>query len=78
MVKAESETDDKVTLYPQWCKQCGICVALCPKKALASDQEGLPYLAHAELCNECGLCEMRCPDFAIAVSIRHDKSEEDD
>ena len=51
----------------KWCKACGICVALCPKKALQKDEAGKPDMAHEELCIGCGLCEIRCPDFAIRV-----------
>lgn len=57
----------KVSFYPAWCKRCGNCVAFCPRKALAQDEWGHPYLKDPERCTTCGLCEMLCPDFAISV-----------
>lgn len=58
---------DKVSFFPAWCKRCGNCVAFCPRKALAQDEWGHPFLADPERCTSCGLCEMLCPDFAISV-----------
>jgi 2-oxoglutarate ferredoxin oxidoreductase subunit delta len=57
----------KVSFFPAWCKQCGNCVAFCPRRALAQDEWGHPYLADSDRCTSCGLCEMLCPDFAISV-----------
>jgi len=64
------EEADKVVFYHDWCKQCGICVSFCPKRALAMDADGYPQLVAPEQCNSCGLCEVLCPDFAIAVPGR--------
>ena len=57
----------KVTFYHGWCKCCGYCSAFCPKKAIAVDSEGYPYLADSHACNECGLCQALCPEFAVYV-----------
>lgn len=57
----------KVSFFPAWCKRCGNCVAFCPRKALAQDEWGHPFLKDPERCTTCGLCEMLCPDFAISV-----------
>jgi 2-oxoglutarate ferredoxin oxidoreductase subunit delta len=67
--KAGCVLSDKaqVCFYPDWCKRCGNCVAFCPRKALAADEWGHPYLPDPERCTGCGLCEMLCPDFAITV-----------
>jgi 2-oxoglutarate ferredoxin oxidoreductase subunit delta len=51
------------------CKQCGICVALCPRGVLEQDTEGV-RIGAVELCNRCRLCELHCPDFAIEVDAR--------
>jgi 2-oxoglutarate ferredoxin oxidoreductase subunit delta len=56
-----------IDLYRAWCKGCGICVAFCPKGALAQDEAGHLYVKDADLCIGCGWCEIRCPDFAITV-----------
>jgi len=46
------------------CKRCGICVEICPKKALALNGE---LKVDEEKCASCGLCELYCPDFALEV-----------
>jgi len=64
---AVEEQTDKVSFYVAWCKRCGICVAFCPREALAQDEKGCPYLAKPDRCTACRVCEMLCPDFAISV-----------
>jgi 2-oxoglutarate ferredoxin oxidoreductase subunit delta len=51
----------------EWCKGCGICVALCPKKVLDLDDEEKVIVSKAQNCICCRLCELRCPDLAIEV-----------
>jgi 2-oxoglutarate ferredoxin oxidoreductase subunit delta len=58
---------NKIMVYRNWCKRCGICRAFCPKKVLLIDESGYPYLKDAKLCTGCGLCETRCPDFALVL-----------
>ena len=65
--KARASAGQSLRLYHAWCKRCGNCVAFCPRKALAQDEWGHPYLADPKRCTACGLCEMLCPDFAISV-----------
>ncbi|RLE08102.1 hypothetical protein DRJ00_06910 [Candidatus Aerophobetes bacterium] len=58
----------------EWCKGCGICVAVCPKQVLRVsptkiNKRGL-NVAEAqapEKCIGCRLCETVCPDFAITI-----------
>ncbi len=66
--KCTPEGEQKISFYLAWCKRCGNCVAFCPRKALAADEWGYPYLADPDKCTRCGLCEMLCPDFAISVA----------
>ena len=56
-----------ITINRQWCKQCGICVAFCPKKVFELDENTRPVSARAQDCIGCKLCEKRCPDLAIKV-----------
>lgn len=72
-MKSMSKTDsgkDKpgVEINRDWCKGCGICVAFCPKEALALDEHDKAFMSHPESCNACGICELRCPDMAIEAS----------
>ena len=50
-----------------WCKGCGICVELCPKKVLELDDKDKVFAARSEDCIACILCEIRCPDLAIEI-----------
>ncbi len=60
-------------LIHEYCKGCGICVAVCPKQVLETGDEyneyELPYpvVVNLEECILCRLCEVNCPDFAIDV-----------
>jgi len=63
----------KVTIHPQYCKSCGICIERCPTKALHFSQEitgiyGIPITeVDISKCIGCGLCERVCPDTAVEV-----------
>ncbi len=57
-----------VTVFPNWCKGCGLCVAFCPTGVLEQDKDGRVIVAHPERCTACRWCELHCPDFAIFVS----------
>lgn len=59
---------NKVTVYPDWCKGCGICVEFCPAKVLGLSMEGKAVVEREADCIGCGFCELHCPDFAIVVS----------
>jgi 2-oxoglutarate ferredoxin oxidoreductase subunit delta len=63
----KKKSPPRIDIFKAWCKGCGICAAFCPKKALAIDEAGLPYVKDPSLCGRCGLCELRCPDFAITI-----------
>jgi 2-oxoglutarate ferredoxin oxidoreductase subunit delta len=53
-----------------WCKGCGICVELCPKKVLELDEQDKVVAVRPQDCICCKLCELRCPDFAIEVETQ--------
>lgn len=63
---------NKVTISLDWCKKCGICVALCPTKVFTQEVDGTPVVTYIDKCIGCKLCELRCPDFAITVEVDKD------
>lgn len=73
-VKAGEIDHGKLVIKPAWCKGCGICVAFCPVKALALENDKV-VVADIEKCTQCGMCELRCPDFAIYVGRRKNEKK---
>ena len=61
------EKHPEITIFSDWCKSCGICVAFCPKEVLAMDENRRVFAKAPEKCIACHMCELRCPDFAINV-----------
>ncbi|MEM0035465.1 4Fe-4S dicluster domain-containing protein [Desulfurococcus sp.] len=65
----------RVTVIVDRCKECGICISVCPTKVLVKssvlNKYGYrpPEPAHIEKCIGCRLCEYNCPDFAIFVGV---------
>lgn len=58
----------EVTVFPNWCKGCGLCVEFCPQDVLEQAEDGRVIVARPEACIACRWCELRCPDFAIFVT----------
>jgi 2-oxoglutarate ferredoxin oxidoreductase subunit delta len=58
----------RVTVFPNWCKGCGLCVEFCPADVLEQGSDGRVTVAHPEKCTACRWCELHCPDFAIFVA----------
>jgi 2-oxoglutarate ferredoxin oxidoreductase subunit delta len=56
-----------VTIDKLWCKGCGLCVGICPKKVLELDERMKSEPARLGDCIGCRQCENVCPDFAITV-----------
>ncbi|MFC1546698.1 4Fe-4S dicluster domain-containing protein [bacterium] len=61
----------KVIIREKFCKACGLCINICPDKALEFDkkfnQEGYHPVKWKCECRLCGLCYLVCPDAAIEV-----------
>ncbi len=66
----------QVTVFPNWCKGCGLCVEFCPTHVLEQAESGTVVIAHPEACIACRWCEQHCPDFAIFVTEVGPKEEE--
>lgn len=62
-----SGCDEPVSLQPDLCKACGICVSLCPATVFDVTAGGQAVVARPEDCTLCRFCEWHCPDFAIEV-----------
>ncbi|GEM_PF-650940 len=58
----------QVTVFPNWCKGCHLCIEFCPVGVLELGEDGRVIVAHGEKCTACRWCERHCPDFAIFVS----------
>lgn len=63
----------KVLINEKYCKGCGLCFSVCPKKLLKAGEtanaKGYYYAVQteSEKCTACSLCAIMCPDAAIAV-----------
>lgn len=65
-----------VTVFPDWCKGCGICVEFCPGNVLELTDQGKSTVVREEDCIRCGFCELHCPDFAIIVRDKDTGADE--
>jgi len=79
--KTFSDGKKSFTNFRGLCKGCGICVEICPQKALRYSKEVGVYKTPAvdcdiEKCVACGLCEIRCPDGAIKVEKLNGKEKD--
>ncbi len=61
----------KHVINREWCKGCGICVAVCPKNVLELDSKDKAVAARKKDCIACQLCEQICPDLAITVMVKY-------
>jgi len=68
----------RVVVDGRLCKGCGICVEICPKKALAlgciNPDTGYRNPVQRGNCIGCRLCMWFCPDQAIVVIREGDGS----
>ena len=63
------------TIFRDWCKSCGICVAFCPQKVIVRNGDGIPEIADPDACIGCRFCELHCPDFAITIKQNGTREE---
>lgn len=63
----------KVTVNKTYCKGCGLCIEVCPRKLLSLtndyNQQGQPLaqLDRDGICIGCRQCALICPDAAIEI-----------
>ena len=62
----------KVMTTPERCKQCGLCIQVCPKQAIAFGNEtnraGNRFtMIDDDKCIACGMCYITCPDGVYEV-----------
>ena len=63
---------EKVLIKPERCKQCALCIDVCPKKAISFSQDinstGYRFtMINQEICIACGMCYITCPDGVYKV-----------
>jgi nitroreductase/NAD-dependent dihydropyrimidine dehydrogenase PreA subunit len=59
-----------ISVNPELCTNCDVCVELCPMSIiLPSEEGGTPYSPEeaAVYCAKCGHCEVFCPEGAIST-----------
>lgn len=64
------------TINREWCKGCGICVAVCPKQVLDLDDKDKAVAVRKDDCIACQLCEEICPELAITVTVKYGANED--
>jgi len=69
------EPRGRVTVFPNWCKGCNLCVEFCPTDVLEQGDDGRVIVAHPNRCTACRWCERHCPDFAIFISDLESEEE---
>jgi 2-oxoglutarate ferredoxin oxidoreductase subunit delta len=63
-----------VLINKKWCKGCGLCIGICPKKVLELDDRVKCEAVRTDDCIGCRQCENVCPDFAVTVKEREENA----
>ncbi len=70
-----SSSKFRVTIIKDRCKECQLCINLCPAKVLVRGSKPnargfrYPIPEFIEKCIGCKTCEWICPDLAIFVEV---------
>lgn len=59
-----------IDIVEKWCKGCGLCIAICPKKVLELSEQVKSTAARPDDCIGCHQCDNVCPDMAITIKER--------
>lgn len=64
----------KLKIATNKCKECGYCIASCPRGALSfsgkRNEKGYMYVQVDDgKCIQCGICYHTCPDAVIEVGV---------
>lgn len=67
-------------VVPEYCEGCTVCVAACPRGALAmrawDEDSQVPWLDEPDMCTGCGRCEEACPFGGIQMTSYVDEAED--
>lgn len=61
-----------IEITEKWCKGCGLCINVCPKKVLELNDHVKCVAVRPDDCIGCRQCENVCPDFAVTVREREE------
>jgi 2-oxoglutarate ferredoxin oxidoreductase subunit delta len=70
-----------IKIHADYCKGCGYCIEICPKKVLIEsnslNKKGytLPQVHNESSCTSCKQCELICPEMAITVETEEKLNE---
>ena len=67
-----SVSPEVARVIPEKCINCGICIQICPAKAIAKNPEGATVI-NSVSCVGCGICVPNCPQEAIVLDNTTEK-----
>jgi len=66
-----AKKNEILSINKDLCKECGLCIAACPRNALELSEEfnakGFHPVRLKSGCNYCGMCYLVCPDYVIEI-----------
>ena len=60
-----------MTVDPEKCTSCSLCIENCPFKCLEMDQDELPKMKSEYICMSCSNCMVACPTGALSMKSAH-------
>jgi Fe-S-cluster-containing dehydrogenase component len=55
------------TIVPSTCRQCDVCMTVCPEKAISINETTGARIVDESLCVGCGYCADKCPQQVITI-----------